>query len=54
MSLVDSIKEKAKAEIVKIEDAAVREYLLLKASGVSLKVALIAAGVAFVLGFILG
>lgn len=54
MSLVDSIKEKAKAEIAKIEDVAVREYLSVKASGVSLKVALIGAGVAFVLGFILG
>ncbi len=51
-SLTDSIKAKAQAEIAKIEDAAVKEYLTLKAKSFSGKVLLITAAASFALGLL--
>ncbi len=49
----DELKAKAHDEIQSIEDAAVREYLLLKAGSYSLKTVLIVAAAAFVLGILI-
>lgn len=53
MSNLTDIKSKALSEIVKIEDAAVKEYLLLKAKSYSLTTVTIVGVAAFILGLVL-
>ena len=48
------IKAKALAEIAKIQDAAVAEYLTLKTGHYSVTVVAIVAGVALVIGAVIG
>ncbi len=48
-----SLKAKALAEVAKIQDAAVAEYLKLKTGHYSLTVVAVVAAVAFVLGLVL-
>ncbi len=52
MSNLTDIEVKAKAEIAKIEDVAVKEWLAIKAKSFSGKTVVIVAAVAFVLGMI--
>ena len=48
-----TIKDQALAEIHKLEDGAVKEYLLLKAKSYSLTVVAIAAAAGLVIGLVL-
>lgn len=50
----DTLKAEALAEIAKIKNAAVAEYLVLKTGHYSLTVVGIAAAVALVIGLVLG
>ncbi len=51
-TIVTDIEAKAKAEIAKIEDASVKEWLTLKAKSFSGKTVLIVAAVAFAAGLL--
>ncbi len=51
-SLTDAIQTKAHLEIAKIEDAAVKEWLTVKAKSFSGKTLVITAGIAFVVGLL--
>ena len=48
-----ALKAKAAAEIAKIEDATVKEYLLLKSKSFSGKVLVVTAILAFILGLVI-
>ena len=52
-TLTDAIKAKAQAEIAKIEDAAVKEWLIVKSKSFSGKTLLIVAASAFALGLLI-